>query len=404
MGRVLGLPQLVWVGGLSYSLYLWHWPFLVAADGLWDDLRVRHTLLVVLVSAVPAWLSYRYVENPLRSHPRLAPPRRALLLGAAGTLTAALAGLAVVASLSLVATTDVASAEEAPGAPALTDPQFSGIDWTTVEKVEAIRPSPLHPDTPSIYDTRECMPNYQEDRRAACEFGDTDSEHTVVLVGDSKAAQWFTAVESIATRAGWRMLFIGKDGCQFADVVRPLKDPSPSCEKWSQWALHRVLAERPDVVLTVTRYSTARRPGQPESAELTQRAMVDGLVSHWRAVLDNGAMIVPILDTPGRPGGRVPECVLRHSENLTTCRYPLADQLDQTGQPAQRAAAVLVPRARVVDMTDLVCPGGVFCPPVIGNVLVYRSGSHLSDSFATSATDTLAARIAEATGGLLDAR
>ena len=61
--RVLGLPSAVWIGGLSYSLYLWHWPFLVAAEGIWGHLQVRYAILVVLASFVPAWLSYRYVET-----------------------------------------------------------------------------------------------------------------------------------------------------------------------------------------------------------------------------------------------------------------------------------------------------------------------------------------------------
>ncbi|KRA29956.1 MULTISPECIES: acyltransferase family protein [unclassified Nocardioides] len=405
VGRLLGLGPVVWVGGLSYSLYLWHWPFLVAAEGLWGDLRVRQSLLVVLASAVPAWLSYRYVENPLRVSPRLAPTRSALWMGAAASSTAAVVGVAVIASFALVDTGRLPSKEEAPGAAALQDPRFAGVDWTTVDSVDAIRPSPLAPDRPDIYTTRECMPEPLEDRFSACEFGAVDSDHTVVLVGDSKAAQWFTPVKELAERAGWRMVFIGKDGCQFANVIRPYVggQPSPTCDRWSQEALQWIIDERVDVVLTVTRFRDALRPGQDVQETQTREAMVDGLVSHWRDVLASGARLVSILDTPGRPGSNVPGCVQEHRDQLTACGYPLAGRLERTGAPAQLAAAKRLPEAAIVDMTDVVCPGGAVCPPVIGNVLVYRSGTHLSDSFAESTLDLLGERISEATGGLFGA-
>jgi peptidoglycan/LPS O-acetylase OafA/YrhL len=55
----LSAKPLVWIGTLSYSLYLWHEPVVWAFH--------RHDRLVALaLSLVCAWLSYRYVEQPLR--------------------------------------------------------------------------------------------------------------------------------------------------------------------------------------------------------------------------------------------------------------------------------------------------------------------------------------------------
>ncbi|WP_197427196.1 acyltransferase family protein [Noviluteimonas gilva] len=63
--RFLASKPMVWVGLISYSLYLWHWPLLAlyrATDG--DDLRVR--LALCAVSVVLAIVTWKYVEQPFR--------------------------------------------------------------------------------------------------------------------------------------------------------------------------------------------------------------------------------------------------------------------------------------------------------------------------------------------------
>ncbi|MFD0788697.1 acyltransferase, partial [Micromonospora azadirachtae] len=83
------------VGAISYSLYLWHWPLLVVAEARFGELTTSAGLAVVAASAVPAALTYRYVENPIRRSETLAwQPTRSLQLGAVCTGVAVVAGLA----------------------------------------------------------------------------------------------------------------------------------------------------------------------------------------------------------------------------------------------------------------------------------------------------------------------
>ena len=84
--KLLAARPVVFVGLLSYSLYLWHWPVLVA-------LRIRTATahldlpvaaLGVAMTFLLAWLSWRYVERPFRNR-RDMPGRTMLLRLAQGT-------------------------------------------------------------------------------------------------------------------------------------------------------------------------------------------------------------------------------------------------------------------------------------------------------------------------------
>lgn len=67
VGRALAVRPMQWIGARSYSLYLWHWPFLtIAAEYLAHDLSaIQNTGLLLLALAATA-VSYRLIENPVR--------------------------------------------------------------------------------------------------------------------------------------------------------------------------------------------------------------------------------------------------------------------------------------------------------------------------------------------------
>jgi SGNH domain (fused to AT3 domains) len=69
--RVLASRGLVWIGLISYPLYLWHWPvFVFARITVGRNLFVRDRVLLILLSMVLAFLTYRFLENPIRSAKR----------------------------------------------------------------------------------------------------------------------------------------------------------------------------------------------------------------------------------------------------------------------------------------------------------------------------------------------
>jgi len=80
--RLLGNPLMVWVGLISYPLYLWHWPLLSFQRILSPaPLSAARTLLTLAVAVVLAWITYRYVERPIRTSRARLRPSLALVAG-----------------------------------------------------------------------------------------------------------------------------------------------------------------------------------------------------------------------------------------------------------------------------------------------------------------------------------
>src|SRR5256886_11698705 len=91
---VLASPALVWIGLISYPLYLWHWPLLVFAGIIkFGPLTLLERELVLLVSLLLAWATYRFVEMPFRFG---LPSRRKMVSLGTGMAMVALAGFAVI--------------------------------------------------------------------------------------------------------------------------------------------------------------------------------------------------------------------------------------------------------------------------------------------------------------------
>lgn len=93
---VLSHPVLVWFGLISFPLYLWHWPLLSFARVIESELPDRNIrIALVLTSTVLAWLTYQFIERPLRENQQR--NWRTPLTISAALFTVALAGFFIYA-------------------------------------------------------------------------------------------------------------------------------------------------------------------------------------------------------------------------------------------------------------------------------------------------------------------
>ena len=395
VSRVLSWRPFVWIGGLSYSLYLWHWLFVVGGTAHFGELGAKRGLVLVALSFIPAWLSYRFVENPVRFSPRLARSNGlSLSMGANLSLAAAIAGLVLCLPLVTAPSTPVTAGSDRPlGAAAITADPLGADELWKVDTAASITPAPdqATADVPAAYGDG-CQVSQDSSEPVECVFGDESSDVTVALVGDSKALQWITAIDAIGKERGWRVITHTKSTCAFteADVLRNGK-PYETCNEWNDAVTALLLEQKPALVITSQNASTAA-PAGSGSSEGTSEVMQAGLEERWTQLQDAG-ITVATLTNNAAPGDEVYECVAQHPDQLSTCAFE-----PKYGTAAVQRAAAAATGVPVLDLSEMICPGGM-CPAVIGDVLVYRQGSHLTQTYVSTLVEPLHVQLVSALAG-----
>ncbi|MEV0274244.1 acyltransferase family protein [Hamadaea sp. NPDC050747] len=383
---ILSVAPLQWIGGLSYSLYLWHWPLIAITTAIWGKLTATQGVVVVMVSLLPAWLAHRAFENPIRKSSTLSrSPRFALSLGLNFSFAGVAAGLAILVAVDPVPVGDSVPTQMAAGAAVLRAEPRDDPAGAPTDEVAWMTPLPIKAtaDVHRLYQ-EDCQQDFAKTEVVTCEFGDPQGATRVAIVGDSKIAQWLPALEPIAQQSNWHLTTYLKSSCSFARALTT-DDGKPfrQCRTWSNEVLERLTANPPDIVITSQSKGEALRADGTESAE----AMVDALRAVWTELTAAGSKVVVIADNPV-PGMNVYECVANNPKKMTACSFSRGESVSPAAVAQVKAAEGLA-GVSVVDLNDAICPTER-CAPVIGNVLIYRQGTHITATYIKSLTPRLA--------------
>jgi hypothetical protein len=391
VSRLLSTSPLVWIGGLSYSLYLWHWPILVVAEDWLAFRGPRWGLALVVASFLPAWLSHRLLERPLRFSRELVDhPKLAVSTGIGLSLACISASLMIYAAATGAKRPTVGARAIPLGAMALGAHPTELSAGAAQAAYETMTPTPADARADlTIGHERGCLVPVPAAKPVWCELGDREAAFRIAVVGDSKIFQYVDAIDEIGKAYRWNISVANKASCPFADVLVP--SAPEQCRAFDREVLARLRASPPNAI--ITSQTSKRGFSGSDSSTLSPEIMVDGLVRRWSEVSSWGTRVVVILDNPSPTDSvDVYDCLLRYPNDHWKCAFDRKAGIENSAAPVQREAAKRVPNARVIDLTDYICPQPE-CAPVIGDVLVYRQGTHLTNTYARSLAPILATKL-----------
>ena len=389
---LLSTRFMVWLGGLSYGIYLWHWPILVFVRDLMhrqSSVGLKGGLLVLALALVAAWLTKVLVEKPIVNFERSRPvtgPRVAL-----ASLAAVVAIVAVVGAVSYQGIRNqaehdqvlVAQLENDPescfGAKAI-DPEIEDCDDSDFARL-IVPQGATSLDVPEAY-TDECRTNTVDDEVKECIFGESGAETRVALIGNSHSVSWLPAFTDIANKQGWELHVFFRGACVFNAETRADSNPEvpASCARWNTKLQVELAAQAPYDLLLTSHKSPGFWPGDDGKQDLARASA--GFRAAWQPLIDRGTRVIAIRDTP-KVMPELIDCVdINGLASNEKCPLKRADVL-KDNDPIVDAATGFT-GAYPIDMSDWFC-GPVDCYSVVGHVKVYRDFHH----FTASYSDTL---------------
>jgi peptidoglycan/LPS O-acetylase OafA/YrhL len=347
---VLRLRPIQWIGVISYSFYLWHWPILtIAAERRGTGiLPVADGMLWVLVSLVLAIATYLLIENPIRRSKFLGSRRWVSLL----------MGACLVASGLVVSTTEIHLHDQ--GASAV--PGLAGLATGV-----------------------GCPPPPKKEVSSLLGEGATPSRKVrarLLVVGDSTACTMLPGLEAVGELAGIKVEDAAVIGCgevsgRIAPLIingRNVNSLSRFCQSRANAAVNSALKlGRPNIVVWSSTWERAAlvvgsgshqkvlQPGSPQWYQVLMQRMTKRV----RLFTDTGATVVllnepPFVD-PGKPTRPTPadEAFLRLNSLLAKFAHNR-------------------PHVVLLNLAALVCPSGPPCPLYVNNVGLRGDGAHYS--------------------------
>ena len=370
VGRVLGARWLAWLGRVSYAWYLWHWPLVGLGAVLDPGIGVSGKLAWSAGALILAWLTWRFVEGPVRNGSSTLDRVPSHLV-----LPATLAGSVVVAVMAhgamVAADRYVATSAHRQFALARVDRKDHG-----------------------------CWANTLEDATGPCEFGDVNASRTVVLFGDSHAEHWLGALDQYGREHGVKVVAMVKGGCPVAEMPELLQPRLGryyhECSRYREAMVRRIIAMRPSAAILSS--WDHYMPTNDESSEwhVTPEAWREGLRRTYGRIANAGIPVVALRGTP-RTWFDVPSCLSRwtaHLPGAQECVYERARSLSPVAADAQTEAARGL-RVRFVDMNDQICPTAR-CPVMRDGIVVFTDDNHLTATFSRSLATVFGERIERA--------
>jgi len=338
---VLGSRVLVWVGLLSYPLYLWHWPLLTFARIVESNepapaIRAGAVLLALLL----AWLTWQVLERPLRARGRR---------GSVAVLCALLAGLAAAGGYVYLN----------GGLPSRKPIEDSVANQKALVLVE------------DRANAEACKRRYGFDTMYEyCLQADPARDPTVALVGDSHAFHVVAGLTQYYRSVGENLLMLGTRHPYWG--LDPGGDPYQAATQQMLELALDTSTIRTVVFSTHLRFYTTS----------DQQRYVDAARETFRRLLAAGKRVIFMHDVPVLgfdPRSCIKRAGVASSATRVPCAIPRAEWDAQVAQHREVVArlAAEFPQIEWFEAADALCDDKR-CSAMLDGRLMYRDGNHLS--------------------------
>lgn len=352
VNRLMTLKPIVFIGLISYSLYLWHWPFISFLNITIDEPSALQTIFAVAASFIVAAATYVWIENPIRR------------------IGAGILGKRVVVGLACALLACVVVGQTL---------RFTrGLPNRPVSLVQIVK------DTSQDWTYGEDLMDFNMSGVPLKKTRDGDPE--ILFIGDSHIEQYAPRVARLARTTGIGGIFLTKPGCLVSPIFLEHINvyQTESCREFSRQ--FRSLLETGKFKTIVYANIFGRyfykdllfRRNSKNSTSLNDNTFDDAVNSLFSLINASSSVerMYVILDVPWVDDGRNK---FRIANRLLINQAPLIDGMLNSqwrnGNEKIRMLSSAYPKNKIID------PVKVACPSFSCTSLMYKDNDHLRSSY-----------------------
>lgn len=363
--RALSIPPLVFIGTISYSLYLWHWPIFAAGRYLGFEENGIFTTICLALTFSLAWLSYLFIEKPFRK--KRIPLLKSFIY------------LALLPALLFVVLSAISEKQD-------------GLSWRFGSQFQQVA---LTLKQNESRDRKYCIDGSSELEHKNCTIGDVNAAKKALLIGDSHSNHFWSFFDVLGKNAHMSVLAQATSSCltlpgvylfdwwYFKDTVYQ------KCHDDSDKFYENIRQGHFDYVIIGEVWSNyagdniVNHPQDPRSLELSHQRIETAMKQALDIIIQSGARPVIIKQIYTMPDNfmhcfydsvKFRKKYVSNSCNTNTWTDDSSEWFPQLFNRLEKTYPTLI----IIDPKDAQCSGNV-CKTDINGVPVYRDVGHIND-------------------------
>lgn len=404
-----------YLGDISYSLYLWHFPVIILLGALRPvNGVVDYAGALALTLALSAW-SYRLVEEPARHSQWLEPKAARAAKGSTGGMTphkaatrlafGALTTLALVAAVVVSFILAKAAPDTAVAGPSVVPPgassdavantpsgklsqeltlALSAAQWPeltpAIDTLGNEAKAPEWVEDGCLADERGALEDPAENA-ARCVYGDDAAKKTAVVLGYSVGISYIPEIRAALEPQGYKIHVYTMQQCPAVDVdvVKASGSAHTKCAPFRTWARQQVASMKPDMVISSSSAGTLVRLSSGATGSAAASEWTEASKEAYRE-LSASARQVFVLDPPPR-GRKFAECATKISTPADCASKVQQLSLDMTAAGRSALDPAGQTNVHYVETAGWFCVAGN-CPAFAGTSPMFADGVHLTAAYS----------------------
>lgn len=362
--NLLTSKPLVYIGGISFSLYLWHWPILIYTQHYLNlnpgNLSFLNGFFIISLSFILSIISKNLIEKPfnIKSNKIIHSYMIGFLFFIMVLPVSFLLRSELIKLTKIAESYDYVGNNLYDGDKVYLNKEHIDLDLKRLISVKY--------DLTEASLNQKCSKGIENGDIVSCELSNIDSSRSILMVGGSRIAHWEPFFSYLGNKYDFKVINATTNGCSFG--YNPKGDLK--CKEWNDNIIDYIskISPKPEFVIV----NTSRNDNESEYIPF-------GYIENIQKVLNLGIPVIGIRITP-KFNFNPNSCLWKNQNDPSICSLDKYLSLEKENPIVEIKHNLNLKNLYIIDFKDVICSKNE-CPVIFNSFPTMRDEAHFTRSF-----------------------